>query len=215
MFILRPAQKKKKIGVNTSTVDKKKSVELVGNTAILFTMQQYFGTYDSDAEERDPLYQSHNETDEEQLNESCCEYFQEYGSDVDDSVLQERPGRKKRKSFADIKAEKLNYAHTSKMLASFQSAAYQCCSFLCDSWLTTALILFCREKYLLIDTTKGRQQWLVDRLEEMEKTSKNAPCTQTLLNSQLVKKGDVVVLRGNSHMVSIPTQKTGITAKRK
>jgi hypothetical protein len=56
-----------------------------------------------------------------------------------------------------------------------QTAAYQCCSFLCYSWLTTAIIIFCREKYLLIDTTKGRREWLVNRLEEM----KNATAKRT------------------------------------
>jgi hypothetical protein len=92
--------------------------------------------------------------------------------------------RKKKKSFAENKAEKLNYESVLNYLQSVQKAAYQCCAILCYGWLTTALVLSCREQYLGIDTTKGRAQWLANRLEEMEDKSKKrltyAYCIETM-----------------------------------
>jgi hypothetical protein len=76
--------------------------------------------------------------------------------------------KKKRKSVADDKAEKLSCSAISDYLTSVQRSAYQCCSFLCFSWLTTAVVLFCRGKYVLIDSSKGRRQWIEEQLQQME-----------------------------------------------
>jgi hypothetical protein len=45
----------------------------------------------------------------------------------------------------------------SEIPKSMQETAYRCCRLLCFS---TNEVLFCREKYLLMDTTKGRRVWL-------------------------------------------------------
>jgi hypothetical protein len=76
---------------------------------------------------------------------------------------------KKRKStFADYKDEKLQYLAITESLQSLKLAAHWCCKLLCFSWLSTNLVLFCREKYLLIESSKGRREWLERRLSEME-----------------------------------------------
>jgi hypothetical protein len=97
--------------------------------------------------------------------------------------------KKKRKSFEEDKAEKLNYENVSRYLEEVQKAVFQCCSFLCYTWLTTALVLFCRSQYLLIDNPKGRNQWLENHLREMEDLSKKrllyAYCIET---SEGIKK---------------------------
>jgi hypothetical protein len=80
--------------------------------------------------------------------------------------------KKLRQTFAAEKAQKLNYSAISEYLESIHKAAFRCCAFLCYSWLTTALVLFCREKYLLIENSKDRTEWLLQRLEEMEDTTK-------------------------------------------
>jgi hypothetical protein len=77
--------------------------------------------------------------------------------------------KKKRKgTFGEYKSEKMDYASISSYLTKMQEGAYWCCRLLCYTWITTNLVLFCREQYLLIETTKERREWLERRLSEME-----------------------------------------------
>jgi hypothetical protein len=81
----------------------------------------------------------------------------------------ENPSKKRKQTFVEQRKELLNYAAISEALRSMQQAAHWCCRLMCFSWLATNVVLFCREKYLLIETSKGRKQWLEDRLLEMER----------------------------------------------
>jgi hypothetical protein len=62
---------------------------------------------------------------------------------------------KKRKStFADYKDEKLQYLAITEALESMKLAAHWCCKLLCFSWLSTNLVLFCRESIFLSKAAK-------------------------------------------------------------
>ena len=125
---------------------------------------EYFDQYESDYQESDdsPDFSNKDET---------------AGTSDFESQPAEAPHTspnisKKRKSFSNTKTEKLDYETVENFLKSAHESAFQCCSFLCFAWLRTAVVLFCREKYLLVETTKGRHEWLVQRLDEMQDATK-------------------------------------------
>jgi hypothetical protein len=75
--------------------------------------------------------------------------------------------KKRRVSYEQHKSNKLDYSAITQTIQTMQQAAYRCCSFLCYTWLTASLVLYCREQYFFNGTTQLRAQWLVERLEVM------------------------------------------------
>jgi hypothetical protein len=57
--------------------------------------------------------------------------------------------KKRKRSFADYREDKLQYSSIAAALDSTKLAAHWCCKLLCYSWLPTNLVLYCRGKYLL------------------------------------------------------------------
>jgi hypothetical protein len=98
------------------------------------------------------------------------EYFKCYDSDSEVELTS--PClinlKKRKRSFADYREDKLQYSSSAAALDSTKLAAHWCCKLLCYSWLPTNLVLYCRGKYLLIETSKGRREWFEERLKEME-----------------------------------------------
>jgi hypothetical protein len=119
--------------------------------------------------------------------DTADQLFQSHGS-----LLAERPPAKHNKlSFQEYKCEKLSSVAIADVLKTMQESAYWCCKMLCYTWLTTSLILFCREEHLLIDKTKDRRDWVEKNLSEMESRWKN----RAVYNYVITKPIIVAILR--------------------
>jgi hypothetical protein len=126
------------------------------------SLREVFCTYDS-VSNSDKRSLSDNEDDNSSLFTSS--FCNPYSDNKENSA----PLSKKAcTSFEVMRSEKLDFTQICQSLKNIQEIAFWSCSFMCHTWLTAKVIMSCRQNYLLIECSKGRDDWLISKLDEME-----------------------------------------------
>jgi hypothetical protein len=114
------------------------------------SLRGLFCTYDSDAKS-DKSSLSDNEDDYRPLFTSL--FRNQYSDDKENAAPL---SKKARTSFEVMRSEKLDFSQICQSLKEAKEIAYWCCSLMCHTWQTANIITSCRQNYLLIECSKGR-----------------------------------------------------------
>ena len=66
----------------------------------------------------------------------------------------------------------------SSKLAQLRSTLKSCCSLACFSWLTLAVVMYCRSQYVGLESHKKRAEWLKQKFEQISRS--NLPHSNTI-----------------------------------